>query len=510
MQFLKNIYKPLQEIKVSRFALAMSLITLVLFHKPFFQYVIENTSGFSSAFLIISLVVVMILCNFLVYYLFFSLSVAISKVLLGITLIINSISLYFISTYGVIVDESMIGNVFNTKYEEASGFFSMKMIFYLAVLAILPIFFLLKAKIKKDSPKTFVKTSVSTLAIILILAFANSPSWLWVDKNSKYLGGLAMPWNYSVNTALHFIHKSQKNEKEILLKDAKIVGEDKKVVVLIIGESARRENFSLYGYNRQTNPLLGKRTNLHHFRANSCATYTTEGVKCILQSRESSKLYEMLPNYLYRTGVDVTWKTSNWGEPPIHIEKYIKLGQIMENCHRDDCNWDGALVGELAAEIQKSQKNRVLIVIHTSTSHGPQYSEKYPKKFEKFTPVCQSVELKQCSQEQLINAYDNTILYTDYIIDQAIEELKKLKDWRSSLIYVSDHGESLGEKNLYMHGVPMAVAPKQQYQIPFIVWSESRQVKDVDDIDQGYVFHSVLNFLSIESPEYVEEKNIFK
>ena len=159
-----------------------------------------------------------------------------------------------------------------------------------------------------------------------------------------------------------------------------------------------------------------------------------------------------------------------------------------------------------------STQNKILIVLHTSTSHGPTYSKQYPPQFETFKPVCNSVELGNCSQTELINAYDNTIVYTDYILSKVIDDLKQLKEFNSAMIFVSDHGESLGEKNLYMHGLPLSMAPKEQYDIPFIVWVSdgSKQLKPNKTVSQNYVFHSVLNFLNIQSPVYNEEMNIFK
>ena len=118
----------------------------------------------------------------------------------------------------------------------------------------------------------------------------------------------------------------------------------------------------------------------------------------------------------------------------------------------------------LKEQILASKKNKILIVLHTSTSHGPTYSKKYPSRFETFKPVCNSVELGNCSQKELINAYDNTIIYTDYILHNVIEDLKQLKEYKSAMLFVSDHGESLGEKNLYMHGLPLSIAPKEQYE----------------------------------------------
>ncbi len=132
--------------------------------------------------------------------------------------------------------------------------------------------------------------------------------------------------------------------------------------------------------------------------------------------------------------------------------------------------------------------------MHTSTSHGPTYSKKYPPAFEIFKPVCNSVELGNCIQTELVNAYDNSIIYTDYILHSVIEQLKQLQAYNSTMIFVSDHGESLGEKNLYMHGVPMSFAPKEQYEIPFIVWlsDSTAATKPFKALTQNHVFHSVL------------------
>lgn len=287
----------------------------------------------------------------------------------------------------------------------------------------------------------------------------------------------------------------------------------KSVVVLVIGESARSQNFSLYGYNKNTNPLLSKTSNVFHFKANSCATYTTAGVKCILEHTNTDDLYEILPNYLYRNDVEVIWRTTNWGEPPLHIANYQNKEALMKDCNKPECDYDEVLVNGLKEQILASKKNKVLVVLHTSTSHGPTYSKKYPSKFEVFKPVCNSVELGKCSQTELVNAYDNTIVYTDYILHNVIENLKELKDYKSTMLFVSDHGESLGEKNLYMHGVPLSIAPKEQYEIPFIVWlsdNSNKKLKPNEVLSQNHVFHSVLNFLGVESPIYKEEMNIFK
>lgn len=502
------------KIKITHFVAVLSVLNFLFFHFPFFKFVFNNLDykSFSGITIIISLVILMLVLNAFVFYLFFSLSRYVGKFLLALFFIINSISVYFINTYGVILDESMIGNVLNTKYEESSSFISIKLFIYLIFFGIIPSIYIVKAQIVTVSWKKFLKTISLTLVFLLTIIFANASNWLWIDKNSKTLGGLAMPWSYTVNISLFYIHDFKKNQKEIILPNATIKDNQKSVVVLVIGESARSQNFSLYGYNKNTNPLLSKIPNVFHFNATSCATYTTAGVKGIVSHSDSGDLYEILPNYLFRNNVEVVWRTNNWGEPPIHIKNFQDREFLSKNCQGEGCNYDEVLLSGLKEQIQSSTKNKVLIVLHTSTSHGPSYSKKYPPQFEKFKPVCNSVELGKCSQKELINAYDNTIVYTDYILSKIITDLKELKDYKSSMIFVSDHGESLGEKNLYMHGLPLSIAPKEQYEIPFIVWTSegSKKVKSIKLVSQYHVFHSVLNFLNIESPIYDENKNLFQ
>lgn len=502
------------DVKLIYFALVMSFVNFLFFHVPFYNFVVQNVDyqTLNGIVIIASLIVVMLVANFFVFYVLFFLLRFVGKILVALSFLLNSIALYFINTYSVIIDESMIGNVFNTDYSEATGFFSFKLLWYVLLLGLVPTIYIFKVKVIHGTWKRFFTTSSATLLFVLILVFANASNWLWIDKNSKVLGGLAMPWSYSVNAVLYQSHKHKANQKEILLPNATIKDNEKSIVVLVIGESARRQNFSLYGYERNTNPLLSQMPNLRVFEANSDATYTTASVKSILEYKSTNDLYELLPNYLYRNGVEVIWRTSNWGEPPIHIEHYQRDKELKTTCQGEACEYDEVLLTGLKEQILASDKNKLFVVLHTSTSHGPQYSTKYPPRFEVFQPVCNSVELGKCSHDELINAYDNTIVYTDYLLAQIIEDLKSLKQYHCAMLYVSDHGESLGENNLYMHGVPMSIAPREQYEIPFIVWmsDESKPLKPNTKVTQHHVFHSVLNFLGIQSPIYDESMNMFE
>lgn len=494
--------------------ICISFVNLIFFYYPFFQYVFKNINinSFIGLWLVFSLFILSIVLNWLVFYTLLQITKVVGKIIISMLFIINALALYFIHTYHVILDESMIGNVVNTNWEESTSYFSIKQLLFILFFGIVPSIIIFKIKTETDHYKKFLKRVGISIGIIISVLLLNTQNILWIDNHSKYLGGLAMPWNYVVNLNLYFKHQNKLNEKEILLPDLEIKNTEKSVVVLVIGESARKANFSLYGYSRSTNPLLKKQNNLFLLDAESFSTYTTASVKSILDHRNMNELHEILPNYLYRNGVDVIWKTTNWGEPPLHISKVQRKNQLTAGCKTPECFLDEILLTNLKSDIESSNKDKILIVLHTSTSHGPSYYEKYPENMEVFTPVCKSVELANCTKQELINAYDNTILYTDYLLNEIIETLKSMPSHQSTMIYVSDHGESLGEKNLFMHGLPMNFAPKEQYEIPFLIWvsNENKKLKNIKKVGQNYVFHSVMHFLSLESPIYNEDLNLYQ
>ena len=504
-----NIFK--QKRSITLISALLSIYTLLAYHYPVFKVIVENLEGgFNGVIITVGFAVLMLATNFFFYNLLLYLTRTVGKWITAFTLIGDAIMLYFVNTYDVLVTDSMMGNVFNTRYSEASGYFSLSAVLYVVFLGILPATLLILQQIDYKSLKRFgINTGIATATMVAMVAI-NINNFTWIDRHATKLGSLLMPWSYTVNSVRYYNAERKRNQKEILLPDATITNSRKEVVVIIIGESARSQNFSLYGYDKKTNPLLENQA-VTALTAKSAATYTTAGVKAILDHKPTDKLYEILPNYLYRTGVDVVWRTANWGEPPVHIEKYQKVADLKAAYPDADDRYDGILTVGLKEVVESSTADKVLIVLHTSTSHGPTYYSKYPSEFEHFTPVCTTVEMAKAVPEELINAYDNTILYTDYLVNEVIESMKSLTDYHSCVMFISDHGESLGENNLYMHGVPMAMAPKEQVEIPFIVWtSDSSKIKAIDEAGQYHVFHSTMDFLSIDSPVYDSQMSIFE
>ena len=498
------------------FSCIVSIGTLLLYNLPFFNYVAENTNeGFwGKTFLLTSLTVIMLALNFMMTYLVMFLTKTVGRILLALLAIINATAVYFIVTYSVMIDATTVENVFNTRYSEASGFFSWSLWLFILVFGVLSALYCLMQPVVYGRAKKMCVYCGSSLLIVLVAAMLNIGQTLFLTEHDTELGGLLQPWSYIANTGRVISFSNDKQAEEIRLPDGRITDDEKAVVVLVIGESARKADFQLYGYQRDTNPLLTKRADLKVFEATSCATYTTAGAKAILEPVNSDDLHELLPNYAFRTGVDVSWRTSNWGEPPIHIDEYLTNEQLGKQFPDENIYHDAILIKGIRERIVSSPKNKVFIILHTSTSHGPKYADKYPREFEVYKPVARNVEEGEKNLAMLVNAYDNTIRYTDFLLDSLINTLHEMTDWKSAMIFISDHGESLGENKVFMHGLPMNLAPKVQYEIPFLVWTSEgfRNYKSnlPAVLEQHYIFHSVLNLLSIHSPAYNKDYDIFE
>ena len=494
---------------LSAYCLVLSLYTVFAFHGPFFRHVLSQVDGGANAVLITAgAFLILAALDYLLYYVLVFAGRFVGRCIVAFTLFGDAVMLYFVNNYQVLVTDEMMGNVFNTQYSEASGFFSFSFVLYILLYCVVPCLYVFGRKVDYGSWKRFLGQAGLALGVTLAAVFGNMKNWPWIDRNSTELGALLMPWSYTVNSFRYWDAQKKKDVEEILLPDPVVETDTPQVCVLIIGESARRDHFSLYGYGKETNPYTAKDT-VTALPARASATYTTAGVKAILEPFESGDLYEILPNYLQRAGVDVAWRTSNWGEPPVHTEKYFRKSDLKARFPSEDETYDGILLAGLADDLRASEADKVFVVLHAYTNHGPSYNTNYPPGFEVFTPVCNTVEMARTSREELLNAYDNSVVYTDWIVHSVIATLRDLPLREGCVLYVSDHGESLGENNLYMHGVPMAMAPKEQIEIPFVVWTSShRPVKD-GEVGHYHVFHSVLDFLGIGSPVFDKDKSVF-
>ncbi|MBO1010934.1 phosphoethanolamine--lipid A transferase EptA [Acidovorax sp. SD340] len=503
----------------------IALLNAAIYQAPLYGYAAarQDTLSFSGALTLGTLYVVVAFVTATLLALAGLVSQRLLKPLCMAGAILNACALYFIQTYGVLLDKTMMGNVVNTDLAEAWSLWHPKLLLYVAVFGLVPCVLLARIDLR---PVRRVRLAVFALVAVvggLGWIYAASSTWLWIDKHARSLGGMILPWSYTINLARYQTAKWAAERQADPLPDATFGSDEKTVVMLVIGESARARNFSLYGYGRATNPQLAVSGAVALSNTSACATYTTEAVLCILSHDDpglrlaGSK--ELLPSYLQRHGIDVFWRSNNWGEPPMRVASYERAKDLEAGCVGSLCTQDDLLLQGLEQRIRSSQRGKVFVVLHQSGSHGPAYAAKVPPSFEVFRPVCKSVELDRCTPESLVNAYDNTILYTDHVVARAIRLLQGLDGIPSTLLYISDHGESLGENGLYLHGTPIALAPDVQKEVPFLVWmSESfKRRKQIDEArlargtahSQANIFHSVMGAFDMRGGVYAKRLDIY-
>jgi lipid A ethanolaminephosphotransferase len=504
------------------FIAATAVLNALLYHLPLFSFAAANLdlSSVTGDLTLATLLVVLLSETVLLLTLPALISIRLLKPFCMLIAMGNAVAVYFVVTYHVVLDETMMGNVLNTNFTESSEYLHPTLVVYVLTLGVVPCWLLARFQIRGTPRLRIAAVALTCLLITIIWCLLASRSWLWFDENSKRVGGMIMPSSYVINSGRYLVPRLMASDIPAPLPPATFSSDEKTVVILVIGEAVRAKNFQLYGYNRPTNPLLSKASVVALKNATACATYTTAAVRCILDSSSPfSQRYEPLPSYLQRNGVDVIWRTRNWGEPPIKVQTYQKASDLSADCAGARCAYDEVLLSGLEQRVQTSSSQRVLVVLHQSGSHGPAYYAKYPPEFEYFKPVCKSVELGKCSHDELVNAYDNTILYEDYFLFRVIGVLKQLQDTATLLIFVSDHGESLGEYGMYLHGIPYTIAPDVQRDIPFIVWMSDEfirqkavqrgQLESQGIHSQRDIFNTVMGAFSMHSNAYTGKYDIF-
>ena len=497
----------------------------LLYHLPLFSFAAGNLDlgSFTGDLTLVTLLVVTLAETLLALTLLALISERLLKPACTALALANAAAVYFVVTYHAVLDQTTMGNVLNTDFAESSEYLHPNLLVYVLGLGVLPSWLLTRIRIRRTPRSHLAALACACLLITAGWCVLAARSWLWFDEHSRRVGGTIMPWSYLINTGRYLAPRLMASEVQLPLPPATFSANDRTVVILVIGEAARAQDFQLYGYLRPTNPSLSRAGVVALRDATACATYTTAAVGCILSNVEArspfSRRHEPLPSYLQRNGVDVIWRTRNWGEPPIKVGSYQQGSELAAECAGPHCAYDEVLLAGLERRIKASSSRRVFVVLHQSGSHGPAYYSKYPLEFEYFGPVCKSVELGKCSRDQLVNAYDNTILYEDYFLARVIDMLKQLEESQALMIYVSDHGESLGEHGMYLHGIPYAIAPDVQKDIPFIIWMSDefmrRKAVQLDRLEaqrrhsQRDIFHSVMGAFSMHSDAYMGEYDVF-
>lgn len=449
---------------------------------------------------------------------------------------------YFMSQYGILMDIGMLRNFAQTNATEVRDLLSLKLFVYILLLGVFPSWLLWKVPVnyrrwhRELLSKALV--SVASVAVIGGIALVNYQGLSSLFRNHHELRLMVVPSNY-IGAAFGFLREQVVSARQPFVK----VGEDaqrnpawqthsrKSLTVLVVGESARAENFGILGYDRDTTPKLDKEAGLIAFTdVHSCGTETAVSVPCMFSdmgrknyNAGKAKNAEGLLDVLKRAGLEVIWRDNQSGCKStcdrVTLDDVSNLKDPVL-CANSECR-DEILLQGLQHFIDTLDKDTVL-VLHQMGSHGPEYYKRYPKEYERFTPVCESNALNNCSRESIVNGYDNTLVYTDHVLSTLIDLLRSNQDKvDTAMLYLSDHGESLGEYNLFLHGTPYMLAPDQQKHVAMLAWfSDSYQKSfSVDThclqlsrdkpLSQDNLFHSMLGLLEVNSKVYNQDLDMF-
>lgn len=463
------------------------------------------------------------------------------RITIALFIFVSATAQYFIQHYGIILDRSMITNMVDTTPAESMALLTPKMIvvifftgIFMAVLAFWPAF-------KKSVPvwKDVLERALSlviSVVLIAVIAMLFYKDYASLFRNNHELVKSLSPSNFIAASLSYYNHRERANLPLVKIgEDAHqlphmLNGPKKNLTILVVGETSRAANFSLGGYSRPTNPLLAEDDVVYFPDVSSCGTSTAVSVPCMFSNMPRKHYDDALASHqeglldiIQRAGLSVLWNENDAGckgacdRVPNQDMTALNLPGM---CIKGEC-YDEVLFHGLEEYIKQLQGNG-LIVLHTIGSHGPTYNHRYPPAFRKFTPTCETNQIQECSQDQLINTYDNTILYADYIVDKAIELLKAHQDeFTTSLVYLSDHGESLGEKGVYLHGLPYAIAPEAQTRVPLLIWlsPDYQQRYAVDykclsqqattqKYSQDNLFSTMLGITGVQTREYVSSDDI--
>ena len=513
------------------FVAFLCVFNLMAFQGPLLEYAL-TVSDFSKSHgyvQIASLQIVQVTLLAASLFLFATISVLAMRVLAILLNSCNAAALYFMTMFSIDIDRSMIANFFNTDFREASELWHPSSLLFLLGLGLLPATFICLLRVSAPKRLWRMAYAICATGILTLWLAVTSYTFLWYDQHATQMGSKVLPWSYIVNTARHFNSVAMNGRKQILLPNATFIHDSpvqKEIVILVIGEALRADHLNLLGYNRDTNPFTKNLGIIAFPIGESCATNTIGSTACILthegRTASSRTNFETLPSYLTRHGVETIFRSNNSGPPPVNVDTYRTAENLFNACSGQTCPdkvRDGALNLGLRELLEGTVSNRVFVTIHQSGSHGPAYYSKYPDDFEFFTPVCKTVQIANCSQQELINAYDNTIRYTDSLLADLISQLDKIPNSNSVLIFVADHGQSLGEGGYYLHGAPMAFAPPEQTRVPFLVWMSdgfkserglsSSAILRSETYPHDFPFHSVMGAFGLTSKIYKPEFDIF-
>jgi lipid A ethanolaminephosphotransferase len=472
------------------------------------------------------------------------------KPVLSGLLLMTAVGSYFMQSYGIVIDSTMLTNSLQTDWHEVADLFHWRLPLTLAGLAGVPVWWLWRLPLRY--PKgirggltnaiifiAFIAISIGATALIFqnfagLMRNHTQLRYLINPLNSVYaLGKLASP------SAAHASGPARPLGQDAHLGASAVPNARPPLLILVLGETARSGNFGINGYARNTTPLLQARAGggqmVSFDNAWSCGTSTAASLPCMFSSlgranySSADANSEGLLDVLQHAGLAMLWVDNQAGCKGVcdRVPHASTTGLALPGlCDGGQC-FDAVMLQGLEQRIAElpaqARAKGVVVVLHQMGGHGPAYSHRSPAEYKKFSPECTSSALQECSQESITNAYDNSIAYTDVFLDSVIQWLQNQSgQWDTAMQYVADHGESLGENNLYLHGLPYAVAPDVQKRVPWITWlspafAQHRgialpclQHNAKAAISHDNFFHSVLGLLGVQTGVYRPALDLYR
>ncbi|MFT4249512.1 MAG: phosphoethanolamine--lipid A transferase [Pseudomonas sp.] len=462
-----------------------------------------------------------------------------AKPLLALLFVTTALATHYMNSYSVYLDADMLRNVLHTDHKESRELLTPALLPPLLYYAALPITLLWRVRLRRRGPgKALGVRLLFLLGVACVgltgsmLAFHDLSALMRNHREVRYL---ATPINYLVALRQNLKSDSPiKHQPRLPIEHdatatARMPGSRPRLLLIVLGETARAQDWSMNGYARQTTPELAQTGVIDFPDMHSCGTSTEVSVPCMFSpfgrhdyDEKKIRAHQSFLHVLEHAGIATLWRDNQSGCKGVcdglQIQQ-VDNAKVPGLCKDGRC-MDEILLDDLAAQVRARPGDRV-VVLHQLGSHGPAYFQRYPAQFHRFAPTCDTAELGNCSREQIVNTYDNTILYTDHFLDRTIGTLRALPDYDTAMIYLSDHGESLGEKGLYLHGVPYAIAPAEQTHVPMVMWFSPEFAQDrgldlqclrrraTQRADQDNLFPSVLGLMQVKTSVYDRSRDLF-
>lgn len=461
------------------------------------------------------------------------------KPALVLLFVASTVAAHFMWTYHVVIDSTMAANALQTDWHEVQSLLSWQFAAVLVAGAGLPSWLVWRCTVRhrpwrQQAWRNLVAT-LGGLAVVVALVLASFQPLASTMRNRKELRYLLNPLNVLWAAGQSTFAEAKAHGPLLPVgHDASIPSGPPRLLLLVLGETARSDHFGLNGYERDTTPELARARVASFTNAWSCGTNTATSVPCMFsplgregflaRTRDSENLMDVLAH----AGLAVLWIDNQPGGCKGVCDRvpHVDTSALADpaHCEAGSCR-DGILLAgldERIAALPPEQRARgVVLVMHQMGSHGPAYAQRVPADGKRFLPECGSNHLPDCDPGQLRNAYDNTIAYTDQVLGSAIAWLRRRTDYDTALLYVADHGESLGENNLYLHGLPYAIAPDAQKHVPWITWLspaferasgiglDCLRARPHERITHDHLFHSVLGLMQVGTAAYRRELDAY-